>query len=205
MKRGCLSVPLVVVLISTAQADIIGVTGGYVVPPPEMLGPYEMTPFPLDDRPLLEDVTSVPSPLGGEVVFSVPMMHSRFGVWGYWPYLLPPDFYTQPLPGEVTLDLPLGTRAFYLYAVTDFVLTITATTDDGTTAAQTVFGPIEAAYFGFYAEDVADTISSITVISDYYPSSNLSVGAFGVAVPEPNSLLLLGAALLAVPRRRPAR
>ena len=205
MKRACLSVPLVVVLVSTAQADIIGVTAGATYPPPGTLGPYEMTAFGPDDRPVLEWVTFVPSPLGGEAVFSAPMLHRRLGESGaQWSLHLPPDYYSaQSSPSEITLGLPPQTRAFYLYAGHDLGSPryITATADDGTSIGQWVEHTQQPGYFGFYVDDPAETVSSITVTVD----TNLNLGAFGVAIPEPSSLLLLSAALLAVPRRRPAR
>ncbi len=79
MKVSCLALILVVLMVSAVQAGILGVTAGATYPPPTTLGPYDMTPFGPDDRPVGEWVTSVPSPLGGEGVFSASMRHRRLG------------------------------------------------------------------------------------------------------------------------------
>ena len=203
MKGPYLAPLLLVLAVTGAQGEIIGVTGGTAAPP-ATLGPYQMTPFPADDRPVWEDVTFVPSPLGGEVVFSVPMSHRTVTQgWGGWSHGYTGDLYYTPGEAQVTLGLPPETRAFYLYATHDLdsPREIVATTDDGTSVIQWVDTWYEAAYFGFYADNPADTIGSITVTSP----AGLAIGEFGIAIPEPSSLLLLSAALLAVPRRRPAR
>ena len=202
MKGSYLALLLVVLIVTGAQAEIIGVTAGATYPPPPTLGPYDMTPFGPDDRPVLEWITSVPSPLGGEVVFSAPMLHRRLGESGAeWSYDLPPDYYAaQSSPSEITLELPPQTRAFYLYAGHDAssATYITATADDGTSIGQWVDFFLEPAYFGFYVDDPAETVSSITVTVE----ANLNLGAFGVAIPEPGALALLGVGGLGLLCRR---
>ncbi len=57
---------------------------------------------------------------------------------------------------------------------------------------------MEPAYFGFYVDDPAETVGSITVTVE----ANLNLGAFGVAIPEPGTLALLGVGALALLCRR---
>ena len=202
MKGSYLPLILLVLIVTGAQADIIGVAGGATYPPPTTLGPYEMTPFGPDDRPTPAWVASVPSPLGGEVVFSASMLHRRYGESGAeWSYDLPPDYYSAlSFPSEITLELPPQTRAFYLYAGHDLDSSsyVTATADDGTSIGQWVDLYTFPAYFGFYVDDPAETISSITVTVE----ASLNIGVFGVAVPEPGTLALLGVGGLALLCRR---
>src|SRR4030042_3189607 len=105
--------------VCSAHGELIGV-GGLPYPAPTTRGPYDMTLFPLDPQPLLEDVTSVASPLGGDVAFSDPVLHLRAGVtWGlWWTPTLSPDMYYKYPPGELTLFLPPGTVAFDFWAGT---------------------------------------------------------------------------------------
>jgi len=135
------------------SAVIIGVAGGYG-PPGPTLGPYEMTPFPLDERPLYELVVDVPSPLGGTLEFSPSLQHLRVGQgWVYWGHGYPGDVYARTGVSEFTLTLPDNTYAFYFYAARephDQPWPITATADDGTTIVQDVSIDLGAAYFGFY-------------------------------------------------------
>jgi hypothetical protein len=201
MRIAFISIALFAILPRTSSAEITGVAGGMGAPPPT-LGPYEMTPFPLDERPLFDFVTTVPSPLGGQVTFSIPMYHQRVGAgWGEWSHGYSGDvYYTFRGPSEVTLDLPADTRAFYLYAapVTTSPQTIIATTDDGTSITEEVAGFNHAEYFGFYSDDSDQVIETITVAAGVH----FVIGEFGIAIPEPGTLALLGTAGLYLLRRR---
>jgi len=173
------------------SAEIIGVTGGMPAPAPT-LGPYDMTPFPLDGRPTFTDVDFVPSPLGGELEFSVPLSHRRIGEgFADWSHGYRGDVYLA-LGDEVTLALPPDTFAFYFYGNHDHGASdyVTAEADDGTTIQQLIQGGGSgASYYGFYQDDpLGDPLRTIrvSITRDYF-----AVGEFGIAVPEPSSLLLL--------------
>jgi len=189
---------------------IVGVAGG-LEPPPPTLGPYEMTPFAPDDRPLWEWVTDVPSPLGGAVEFSVPLQHLLDGYgWAYWGHGYGGDIYaTWGTADTVTMELPEETRAIYFYAsqYTTTYRPIVAMADDGTTIEQIVHPYEGAKYFGFYQDDPAGP--PIQWIEVYSPTTGLvAVGEFGIAVPAPGALALLGIAgamRFSVRRRRRQR
>jgi len=188
-----------------AAAEIIGVAGG-LGPPPPTLGPYEMTPFAPDDRPLWEWVTDVPSPLGGAIEFSLPLQHLLDGTgWAYWGHGYGGDIYTTwGTADTVTMDLPEETRAIYFYAsqYTTTYRLIVAMADDGTTIEQTVHPTQGAKYFGFYQDDPAG--APIQWIEVYSPTTGLvAIGEFGIAIPAPGTLALLGVSVIgAISRRR---
>lgn len=175
---------IVLVLCAATQADIIAVPLGTAAPP-STLGPYTMTPFPLDDRPLWNDVTSVPSPLGGYVEFSIPLSHQQWGPW-YQGYVNTGDMYYT---GEfsVTLTMPSLTQAFYLYASPRLTgHTITATTQDGTSVEQGSWVRNIGFGYGFYGTSDS-LISTIQIDCE----GGLAIGEFGIAaVPVPSGVLL---------------
>jgi hypothetical protein len=200
MIRPLISLLFTLALAGVARAEIIGVAGGTAAPPPT-LGPYEMTPFPPDERPILIPVTTVPSPLGGELTFSVPLTHRRIGEgWGGWSHGYMGDVYDTAPHTEVTLGLPEETRAFYFYAATypTSPQYITATTDDGTSIGEEIQTFHAAEYFGFYSDDFDDVIESITIAA----TATFAIGEFGIAIPEPGMLGLLALGGLLVLRRR---
>ena len=176
------------------RADIIGVGLGHVLPIPETLGPYEMTLFPDDPQP---DgfVTTVASPLGGELTFSEPLIHVDWNP-SAWPGYPPPDSYNTYIP--FTIQLPPETRAFSLYVGTSTGSPqwITLTADGQTEVTQILESWLWPAYFGFYVDDPSETIETLTVPFTF----SAAVGAFGVAIPEPATICLLALPLLA--RRR---
>lgn len=198
----CVIVGAVLGVGPATQADITGIALGTGAPP-ATLGPYTMTPFPLDSRPLYEWVTSVPSPdppVPGTVEFSISMSHRRIGSgWATWSHGYTGDVYfTGYGPTSVTLTTPSLTGAFYLYAEPNpfQTWTITATAQDGTSVSQDVAGYAGAAGYGFYATG-GDSIASIQV--DYAGGSGFAIGEFGTAlVPVPGAVMLgmlgLGAA-----------
>jgi hypothetical protein len=212
LNRAVLFVAVVLVLLAAqSQAAITAVSLGTAAPPPT-IGPYTMTPFPLDSQPVGSYVTQVASPLGGDVGIdthvATPALHTLVGVgWATWSHGYTGDVYpTYDDPSTwVTLTMPTGTKAFYFYAEPDpfEVWTITATADDGTQLSQDVNGDSGAAGFGFYG-DAMTNLASIDVTS----GTDFAVGEFGIAsgaIPEPASLIvwsLLGGLGVALAWRR---
>lgn len=182
-----------------ARADIIGVAGGSGDPGPT-LGGYTMTPFAADPGPLFALETSLPSPLGGVVGFSQPVLHTDVALWGDpWRNSYTGDVYYNFSFPPVTLTLPSGTGAFYLFAQPDafaFPIPITVTAQNGTAVTQVVQTNVNGSeYFGFYATN-GDQITSLT-ISAPIDNNAVAFGEFAIAqtqlltVPEPTTLSLL--------------
>jgi hypothetical protein len=145
-----------------------------------------MTPFPSDGRPVV-DVTTVPSPLGGDLAFSIAMSHRKVGLtWLSWSHGYTGDVYSSKGRNSVTLTVPAGTSAFYLYAEPTMlsVHDITATVQDGTPVTQSVDGLGGACGYGFYGTDG----SKITTIKiDYDGPKGFAIGEFGISkvIPKP--------------------
>jgi len=207
MKRWIAGVAVLALLVgaTSVQGAIIAQDLGTGAPP-ATLGGYSMTAFAPDNRPLNQNVNSVPSPLGGSVGFSIPLNHLRIGQgWATWSHGYTGDVYWTLGARAVTLTMPALTGAFYLYAEPNpFALhTITVTADDGTQLTVQVQGYAGANGYGFYATG-GTTIVSLAVAS---PTADFAVGEFGIAaVPEPASIavwsLLGGLGLIVGWRRR---
>ena len=205
MKKRILICALAVLILGGgAQAAITGVALGTAAPP-GVLGPYTMTPFPLDPQGLFLPVTSVASPLGGTVDFSAPLTHYTVGAgWATWSHGYSGDVYFEP-GTSVTLTMPAGTGAFYLYAEPNLMqpFTITAIAQDGTVVSQIADGNAGAAGYGFYGT-AGSRISSIQV--DFLQGElGFAIGEFGIAaVPAPGAILLgsIGISLVGWLRRR---
>jgi hypothetical protein len=149
--------------------------------PPATLGPYQMTPFGPDGQEL-GYVTGVDGPTG-RIGFSTELEHfyaNEEPAWRTWSNGYEGDVYANLTESSVTVDLPAGTKAFYLYAEPDIFSTfdIIARTQDGTTSGEVpVYGEAGATYFGFYATGSA-TIDSVTVEC---PEDDFAIGEFGIS------------------------
>jgi hypothetical protein len=188
---------------STAQANIIWFSPlNPTAAAPATLGQYTMTAFGDDVRPVFSLVSDVASPLGGVVGLSPDLDHREIGPggWATWSHGYMGDvYYTRPGVLSTTLDLPDGTGAFYFFAEPNpfSPFTITAVVG-GAPLSQVVDGRGGAKIYAVYTDDFA-SIDSITISS----TADFAVGEFGIAsVPEPSTLLLMGAGLLATHLRR---
>jgi len=185
------------------------------------LGSYSMTPFALnsaDPPPGSSSLTSVASPLGGTLMFSVGLEHRRAGPsgpytgWGGsvgWGQGYSGDVYygSSLSAGSLTLTLPPGTGAFYFYLQPEddtSVINFTAlTSDGGSSGIVPVDGRDHARYFGFYQATPGISLGSISISAPDGSLNGFAIGEFGIAVvPEPNTLALGATALLLVFARR---
>jgi hypothetical protein len=146
--------------------------------PPATLGPYTMTPFGNDGR-ADGTVSGVPDP-AGTIGFSPSLSHTKVGVgWATWSHSYTGDVYFTG-GTQITIALPAGTKAFYLYAEPNqfAVFSVQATAQDGTTSGPIpVQGQAGAQYFGFYGTGAA-TLASITVTTA--DPTGFAVGEFGI-------------------------
>lgn len=178
---------------SVAMAGTITVDTSFGTGAPgATLGPYTMTPFGDDARPVFNDVTSVPSPLSGDLSFSIAMNHREIGNgWATWSHGYTGDVYYTNGASSVVMTMPSGTGAFYFYAEPNAfsVFDMTATANDGTTTTIAVNGSSGAQYFGFWAS-TGSSIASITIST---ANADFAVGEFGIAsasVPLPSAALI---------------
>ena len=158
--------------------------------PPSTLGPYTMTPF-VSDSSSSDSVDGVNAPTGGTVEFSKALVGENLSAIG--PVGLSNgytgDIYAAPNTQSVTITLPPGTGAFYLYAMgaVPGTFDVTTTAQNGTTSGPIPFhgtmvgelGVIYAPYLGFYGVG-GDTIQTITV-TEPSGSGGVIVGDFGIA------------------------
>jgi hypothetical protein len=161
--------------------------------PPGTLGGYTMTAFGTDSQPVCpavgHTVTGVTDP-AGTIGFSSALSHDQATIscWATWSHGYTGDVYDDSItntgaasvPAQITITLPAGTNAFYLYAEPNVQspFTITATAQNGTTSDPvTVNGAGGAQYFGFYGTGGVK-VASITVTSS--DTSGFAVGEFGI-------------------------
>ncbi len=146
-------------------------------PPPSSLGPYTMTPFGRDPQEI-GWVNGVSDP-AGTLHFPAPLSHQLVGQgWATWSQGYTKDVYVSE-DNTASIDLPAGTKAFYLYAEPNLFqdFNVEATTSDGASSGPiSVYGESGAHYFGFYTTG-ARTLSNVVVTAE----DRLAIGEFGIA------------------------
>jgi subtilase family serine protease len=150
--------------------------------PPAKLGPDTITKFGKDAQPVDVFTSGVDGP-AGEVDFAPDLEHLTVGDgWTTWSHGYTGDVYFSDkgdVATSITLTLPVGTKAFYLYAEpADFAdFTVQAVAQNGTSSGPvTVNGEAGARYFGFYAVN-GYQLRTITISC----SEDFAIGEFGIS------------------------
>ncbi len=203
MRPGLLAALVSAFATVAAQAALVGMPGGTGFPP-ATLGPYTLTPFAPDPRPLFELVSDVPTPLGGTIRFERGLSHRRIGLgWGTWSHGYSGDVYVElpPLSKEpLTIDLrgadpdsPEGVGAFLFYIqpfgdIRQMQVEGVSASGDVLPLSQVIEGSFGAAAFQYYATE-SDLLSEVRILSR---GDILAIGTFHIAaIPEPGAAVLL--------------
>lgn len=176
------------VALATAGGAVAVATGGVgfdgkpgTKKPPAKLHHFKMTQFGKDNRPVGSSVTFVDGPTG-KVTFSHSLEHLRVGPtgWKTWSHHYKGDVYYSS-SGTVTLKLPSGTKAFYLYIEPNAYVVhhVIAKADGASSGDVTVKGKAGARYFGFFAKTKAAHVTSVKVSCD--DQEGFAIGEFGIA------------------------
>lgn len=198
---GALALACTLPLLASSTVSFLGTSA-----PPASAGPLSLVPFSWDPTPEFDPVTSVASPLGGDLVFNQPVEHLFFPYsWGSWSHDYEGDVYaTMGSLFTLTITLPAGTGAFAFYAQpSDLVIqSFSVSESGGPLLVESIDGDGGASGFLFRA-GAGETLDTITIVT----SGGFGVGEFSIAaVPEATpawaGVALLGACGLAWRRRR---
>ena len=198
---GALALACSVPLLASSTASFLGTAA-----PPASAGPLALVPFSWDPTPEFDLVTSVASPLGGNLLFSQPLEHLFYPYsWGSWSHDYEGDVYaTAGSLFSLTITLPAGTGAFAFYAQpSDLVVqSFSVSESSGPALVEMIDGDSGASGFLFRAAP-GQTLDAITIVT----SAGFGVGEFSIAaVPEASpawaGVAVLGACGLAWRRRR---
>ncbi len=146
--------------------------------PPAKLHGYMMQKFAKDKRPDDKTVTSIKGPTGTLKVSPGVGTRTVPATWGTWSHGYKGSVYHVP-GNSVTLTLPAGTRAFYLYVETDGGIHTYVVKANGASS-----GPVSinsnggAKYFGFFAKKPSARVTKVTVTDE--TSGDFAVGEFGI-------------------------
>lgn len=185
---------LLVTLARPAGAETHGLLLG-TDPPPDQLGPIPVAPFDLEAQAKIPDYTHVAiipgSPIPGDLVVE-PLVQKLTvpDTWPYWSHGYEgPIFFNaglKPVQGSgqsrglfqtVTLSLPPGATAVYLYVQPWDGTLVYVTTDDGT-SINTSVSSTAAEGFGFYTDTAGETIATLLVeVGD----TEFFIGEFGIS------------------------
>lgn len=167
-----------------ALANVYFDAGTGTAAPPSTIANYDMTPFPDDTRSNGVSETGVASPLGGTVGFSNALNHVEIGSgWATWSHGYTGDVYIKG-GASVTLTMPAGTGAFYMYvepnnfSTFDFVATSDKSSTSGTLSIE---GDSGATFVGFYA-DCGEVITQITITNTDGSAAGFAIGEFGIEI-----------------------
>lgn len=182
--------------------------------PSATLGGYSMTAFSDDTSAEGTSTLGLASPVSGNLQFSTGLTHFEVGGgWASWSHGYAGDAYhldELQLGNMLTMTMPAETMAFSFYLEPAFFdllnFSISVETFGGLSTGlipATIAGSGGATGFGFYSDDLTDSIKSITIEGlDTFPDG-FAVGEFAINSAPPSqgvpdggaSMLLLGVAL----------
>ncbi|MDQ3140737.1 MAG: hypothetical protein M3Q56_00665, partial [Bacteroidota bacterium] len=149
--------------------------------PPCMLGPYGMARTPVDAvTPEFTNVSSVNTgTCNGNLTFGAPHNLRRVPTsWSNWSHGYTGEVYFTNGATTSVINLPAGTKAFYLYVDPEPLSTfeVIARANDGTADTLQVNGNGGAAYVGFFVNRKGCVLTTITISS----TVAFAVGEFGI-------------------------
>ncbi|MCC6677878.1 MAG: hypothetical protein IT436_12095 [Phycisphaerales bacterium] len=172
MTKGyVLSAAVCAAAVPIARASIEGqLLGPYT--PPATLGGFALGAFPPDLRAPLTYVTDAPAPDGRLLTFgATTVLHRAGDTWMFWGHDYFGPVYDTDGSLDMTMQLPVGTRAFIVYACAEPLLSaaMTVTCSNGFEPDKTLVvsvPSVEAFGVGFYSTGPFD-LQSVTIHSSW--------------------------------------